>query len=281
MKDQKGQALLFVILTMTVAMAVGVGISLRTISSVSRTTRTDTAARVLAAAEGGAENYLVHTISELENDISLCTDASPCEVEFEPFPDDNIATLAEVVVDTYGDEIVYETEVQKDQVKEIYLEGYNHGEIQICWKALSGLDPVDLYFIVYPRDGDLDDMVRIGATQGGVGYPTGHDTNLETATAGSCNDVGGYDYVYTLTGLPGNKTQILRIRPLINGARLAVNSLSGNPLPHQGYKITSVGKLRDVADEVTALKTVVVYKSRPYLPAVWDFGIYTETGSLD
>ena len=41
--NEKGQALIFVVATMTVALAVGVGVSLRNLSSISRTSRTDTA----------------------------------------------------------------------------------------------------------------------------------------------------------------------------------------------------------------------------------------------
>ena len=49
----KGQALLFVVVAVAMAMAIGVSVSTRTISSLKRASRTDTSARVIAAAEGG------------------------------------------------------------------------------------------------------------------------------------------------------------------------------------------------------------------------------------
>ena len=61
-----GQALLFVIVAMTVALAVGVNVSLRTLSSVSRTAQSDTSERVLAAAEGGAESFIKLSVGQLE-----------------------------------------------------------------------------------------------------------------------------------------------------------------------------------------------------------------------
>lgn len=63
--NQKGQTLLFVIVAVTIAMAVGVAVSTRTIQSLKRVARTDTSARVIAAAEGGIENLLSRNYSQL------------------------------------------------------------------------------------------------------------------------------------------------------------------------------------------------------------------------
>ena len=66
-KNQKGQTLLFVIVAVTIAMAVGVAVSTRTIQSLKRVARTDTSARVIAAAEGGIENLLGRNYSQLDD----------------------------------------------------------------------------------------------------------------------------------------------------------------------------------------------------------------------
>lgn len=55
---QKGQTLLFVIVSVTIALAVGIAVSTRTLSSLRRSARSDTSARVIAAAEAGIENLL-------------------------------------------------------------------------------------------------------------------------------------------------------------------------------------------------------------------------------
>ena len=68
-KNQKGQTLLFVIVAVTIAMAVGVAVSTRTIQSLKRVARTDTSARVIAAAEGGIENLLSRSYSQLSASI--------------------------------------------------------------------------------------------------------------------------------------------------------------------------------------------------------------------
>jgi len=66
LKNNKGQALLFVIVAVTMAMAVGISVSTRTIGSLKRASRTDTSARVIAAAEGGIENLLGRNYSQLD-----------------------------------------------------------------------------------------------------------------------------------------------------------------------------------------------------------------------
>ena len=68
-KSQKGQTLLFVIVAVTIAMAVGVAVSTRTIQSLKRVARTDTSARVIAAAEGGIENLLSRNYSQLDSAV--------------------------------------------------------------------------------------------------------------------------------------------------------------------------------------------------------------------
>lgn len=68
-ENNKGQALLFVIVAVTIAMAVGISVSTRTISSLRRASRTDTSARVIAAAEGGIENLLGRSYSQLDDAI--------------------------------------------------------------------------------------------------------------------------------------------------------------------------------------------------------------------
>ena len=69
--NEKGQTLLFVIVAVTIAMAVGVAVSTRTIQSLKRVARTDTSARVIAAAEGGIENLLGRNYSQLDGAIAV------------------------------------------------------------------------------------------------------------------------------------------------------------------------------------------------------------------
>ena len=105
-KKQKGQTLLFVVVAVTIALAVGVSVSTRTLNLSRRITRTDTAQRVLAAAEGGVERLLIQPESFLEvlegdtpdcSSIGTITEDNQCLIEFSPSGTDKIT--AQAVVD--------------------------------------------------------------------------------------------------------------------------------------------------------------------------------------
>jgi len=70
----------------------------------------------------------------------------------------------------------------------------------------------------------------------------------------------------------------LRLRTVGGDALVGVQTEGDMVL--QGYRITSVGQLRDNTDDQPA-KTIVVDKSLPYMPAIFDFGLYSGTGNLD
>ena len=126
--DSKGQALLTVIVAMTIALAVGVGVSLRSLSSSQRTATSDTSSRVLAVAEGGAENFLVKPFSELATLATICDGVnldSQCVVDFPATGTDNINAQAVMGVSSYGEgSSGFNLAVPRDQVSEVNLEGY-------------------------------------------------------------------------------------------------------------------------------------------------------------
>ena len=127
-----GQALLFVIVAMTVALAVGVNVSLRTLSSVSRTAQSDTSERVLAAAEGGAESFIKLSVGQLE----AISDAFDTD------------TVADYLCDDAGDDVSYDP-IRKECflqfsswhiLHNIHLEGRGH---------LKGLSCLDVRFRLF------------------------------------------------------------------------------------------------------------------------------------
>ena len=63
--DNQGQVLLIVVISLAILLGVGLSISSGTLSSITRTSRTDSLQKVTAAAEGGLESYLLKTDSQL------------------------------------------------------------------------------------------------------------------------------------------------------------------------------------------------------------------------
>ncbi len=253
--DQKGQALVFVIATMTVAMAIGVGVSLRNLSSISRTSRTDTSARAQAAAEGGAENVLSRRQSQIEAMVGR-----PAEIiTFTPATGDNVTAVAEVTVTRFNIPSGYDylpLEISEGQVTEVVLDG---NSVDVCWSG-SG-DDADIYYVAYNEDGDT---VRKGVSGG-----AGHDSNFEGSDAGD----RGFDHCYNDVDTPSDAVG-LRIRAL--GADISAGVVpSSGSLADQGYLITSIGRLGSVEAGDKAEAVVEVVRSNAYAPGIFDFGIYS------
>jgi hypothetical protein len=64
--NNQGQVLLIVVISLAVLLGVGLSISSGTLSSITRTSRTDSLQKVTAAAEGGLESYLLKTDDQLK-----------------------------------------------------------------------------------------------------------------------------------------------------------------------------------------------------------------------
>lgn len=284
--NEQGQTLLFVLLTMAIALAVGVGVSVRTLSSLQRTSTTDTSARVLAAAEGGAENFLSKSIGELS---SLSADPNnETTITFNPVSGDSITAQARVSVEELSDLSEYTiANVEKDRSVVINLEGYTGGSLQICWSSLAAGKAADMYYSAYSVGLSPDDFdvqrggVRDRSCTSGSCYPPAHQSTA--FTLGSSDSSGEYDNCYSVSSLPGGGATVLkgiRIKSLVSDSEVEIRASGSSTLPVQGYKIHSLGELTDSSSGVKAQKTVLVTKTLPYLPDAFDYGFYTENGSL-
>ncbi|HSX39437.1 MAG TPA: hypothetical protein VLI92_02495 [Candidatus Saccharimonadales bacterium] len=274
-KKQQGQALLFVLISMTIALAVGINVSLRTISTLARTSNTDTATRVLAAAEGGAEQFVVKSNQTLSGLLSTCNGnygtnntAVPdsCAVKFDTnlLNADPVKAQAAVKVETFSSNKPngYEITVKKDNVGEVNLVGTTT-PLTVCWKPIAPAKPTDIYLIFHTTLGAVG--AKQGLTSNAVASPY-KTTGFTTAGSGGAS---GYSYCVTTVAVVSPKT--LRVYSLHGDSNVLIQS---NSLPVQGYKITSFGQLINQG-KITATKTVVVYRSNPFLPSVFDAGIYT------
>lgn len=295
-KNQSGQTLLFVIMTMAIALSVGVGVSLRTISSISRATLSDSATRALAAAEGAAEYYLAKTDEELDD---LAAAGSPVTIQYAVGGDDKVSASAYVTVEEYGQGRYVEFLVNQDTVFEVNLDGYTCDTVNFCWSSKDADLPScqanpdscqrsDIYYLSYNYSnipGDIE-IEKGGAAALGGAVGGGYETDIPDGQsylpgAGICGDLTNYDFTST-AGLPSNPVGI-RFKALNYGAKMVVSaSGSCDTLPIQGFKITSIGKVGPMGGETEAIKTVVVRRAYPFykLPALFDFGIYSETGNV-
>jgi hypothetical protein len=278
--NQKGQALLFVLVAMTIALAVGINIAMRTLSSISRTARTDTAERVRAAAEGGIERALGASTSSLSalansgasaatcNDVNLNYDSTlgSCIVSFPQAWADEIDARALVSVTTfsYTDPSlgVYRVPLESGTTVEVQIWGMGGSLITIC------IDPIPQGDVAYTFYGETGILSKGGITTGTIG---GSYQAVNFLTPNQSN-VYGFSRCRSNISVPSNSYG-LRLTAI--GGNIDIGVVS-DILPQQGFKITSIGELVQEG-VVRTTKEVNVYKSYPYLPTIFDFGLYSST----
>ena len=279
--NESGQTLLFVVVAMTIALSIGINASVKTLTSLSRTSRTDTASRALAAAEGGIERYLALSPNQLEEAVSgSCPqgdyqyqggyDNGPaCRIEFDDISD-ILVSQAYVSVERYTPTF-YPFTLESGQVKEVNLYDdntdtfYSDNHIEICWNSNPDSD---IMYISYNSSGIQERGGLEGNDSPGAPYTTEGFT-----TAGGGHD--GYNNCETVD--IGNNIYGLRIRSIGGESDVAVFPTPGNILPLQGYKIISIGKLEQ-DQAVTATRVIRIIKTLPYLPVSFDYALYSQGG---
>lgn len=296
LKDNSGQALLLVIVSLTVALAVVTSISLRNISTTSRITQTDTSYRVNAAAEGGAERFMALSRTQLTNLVpgatatsgpnsTNCSNAGvlysstegKCYVSFPRSGNDNIDTNAYVAVLPYPNSSTFDVTVNNGEVYELALSSYSANNINIMWRPQSGTVQPALYMLGYTGTmSGTKTWKAIYCPNGGctnsIMTPAPNFNPSYTSNAGS----GGYSNLISnlSTQITGTNMYALRIIPLGAAVDIRVTAPGGTRIPDQGYLIESTGELANNSG-VSATKIQRVFKSNSFLPAMFNFGIYS------
>ncbi|MBU1016629.1 MAG: hypothetical protein ABIJ36_02055 [Patescibacteria group bacterium] len=248
LKNDKGQAtLVVVVLVMVVSLAVGVAASNRAISNIRRATYTSQSDQALHCAESGAEEGL-NKINEEEED-SFGTYSRTLQ-DSEGI---NICDYEYIISEFSGNILTYPL-VKQDDSQEINLDGYS-GSLDIYFgsddtasleitfvKGTSAPYSVEKY--AYNCEEDRDNNFDDGSSNSGEDLPCGSGTFSFSS-----------DY------------KIARIRPLYSDTKVIAKF--SNASPSQGYLIDSTGTAG------TAQRKVQVIRSRPQLPAIFDYSIFS------
>ena len=304
LKNESGQVLLFAVVAMSIALAIGVAVSSRTLSNLSRTSRTDTSSRVYAAAEGGIESYLNLSDTRLGQladalvsgdlgDTSMCgTDAvnnpepelDGCRVLYE-FPGENIKAQAIVSVQRYkfnSSNNFLTFDLPNNVTKEVYIENYSN-QLQVCWNDTTsnggGRRP-DLYIMYYNSVGILRKSLIVYEAGANGAYRTNNATGVEVINSSSGGALG-YDRCQIVTPPAGSYG--MRVKAMYDNAKVGVrpsDPANYASFPNQGFQIISKGELQQ-EDLTKSVRTVKVFKSLPYLPGVFDNAIYSEAPITD
>jgi hypothetical protein len=153
----------------------------------------------------------------------------------------------------------------------ISLANYS-GNLELCWKG-----DTDVYYVLAASK-DISNWQK-GLVAGQDGNVCWTSTRCEgsVASTGSCS-LAGFDRSITLSVPSVSDVRMLSIIPLNDWAEFAVIPAGGaGSFDILGYRITSRGELQQENAQVIT-KTVVAYRSLPYLPAGFLFGLFAENG---
>lgn len=309
--DNQGQVLLLVVVSLAVLLGVGLSISSQTISSITRTSRSDSLQKVTAAAEGGLESYLIKTDSELKQKVESISTTT----ETIYYPNSN--TKAEITISPVktSDGITFDT-VEPGEVATFYFTnspGTSYSNGTTCLQITSsGPDatltdlPDYMMNVVYKNPNTLTTFKTLNTVNSATGVPDYYDATksnnylmdkyLYSGGAFSADTKYTYDTLGNI--LTTTTTYIkptpcgsdnysfnfknavaLRIHPLsstINNLKIKLINTTDSYLPSvvQGFKITSVGKFDKSTD--TTIRTIDAVK---YLDA--PSNIFDYAGFLD
>lgn len=286
--NQSGQILIIVLLVLVVGVSIVLSLTARSLTDLRTTTSTEQSNRAYFAAEAGIERAL-----------QQIKDGSTGTIVGSNTPLSNQAQYTGQIETTGGSADAFGYDAIKDQTVQVNLKpninqtdftqadfGLNSGTLTIYWHTGTDANPRAALEITALRvnsagnyevdkvacDPDVSRRSTNGfncASPVGMGFvynAVNCDSNIVTSNKGTV------DYCYSATfnavSTAGYKTVLLRIRPLYSNDSMAIRYNSGN-LPQQGYKITSTGTGQDGAS-----RKLVVYRSFPALPTVFDFVLY-------
>lgn len=308
--NQRGQTLLIIVFAMSLGLLVMISVASRVINSVARTTRTNYYQKATAAAEAGAEIFLLRTREEnVYNSANLANFLviHPCPVSgLSNLSSVNAAckspfsqSQAFVGLENFpvGNESFY---VKSGPGETIHVDlreiDTSANEVWVCWHGI-GTQPATFsqHFMYrgaiaggYQVEKDLyicDSGAGTWCVKGLASTGPQGDTiktALDDGTGNSCYGVSVY-----------SDSVALRIFTYPGGAQYKItahNNASGSITPvslgGQGYRIVSIGEVTSVGGgsldaKKASRKKVIVEKTFPY-PAGpwWDFAVTSVSGDV-
>lgn len=289
---QRGQIVLIILLIMVVGLTVGLAAVARSITSVKITTQEEQSQRAFYAAEAGLEASLL---------------AGGGAVPAGSFGSPTIARYQVSVVEPYPTGVFsFPAVIKKDETKTIWLvEHDNAGNIKapsgsdgrypitssldVCWSGPgSGAVPA-LEMILFHQSTVGQNAYNVKRAAFDPADPPAegarrNNNRFADVTSDAGGQCGSFQYRRQVTfrgggstfNVPGGNQRLvaLRLRPIYNDARIAVQVPSQIPLPTlppQRREIESVG----TSGEVT--RKIKVFRSYPSTAPIFDFVLFSGT----
>ncbi|MCL5411286.1 MAG: hypothetical protein M1150_00905 [Patescibacteria group bacterium] len=256
-QNQSGQMLIIIVLILVVGITIALSLVSRSVTDVRLSTNTEQSNRAYTAAEAGIEDAL----RKIASSAAVGTGSAS-------FSDSDVKyNISEAAGTSFGP-----TEaVKKDDVSQLDLKNYTGNSVNISWHTSSDSTPAAIVAsFIYKTSSEY--TVQKWAFNDNSTYPT-RVIGFADVSGGRG---GGYTYNTTLT-LPAHQASepnFLRVRPLFGDTHIQFSSdnMYVN-LPVQGYEITATGSAG------SSERTVKVFKSKPALPSIFDYVLFSG-GSL-
>jgi hypothetical protein len=257
-KFQSGQTLMVMIMLMTIAMFIGISVSSRFIKNIRLISATDNSVKATSIAEALVERILLIPSATLESYISNNNCGTDCALTITDTTGQALTAVATLSF-SGNSTSSYAMKIMQDATSQVLLTGYPTGRsINICWNGSNSI--TGLY--VYTQSG-----ITKATPFAYNAASTSHSENgFSPATANL-----GYANCFSISAA---QTPIgLRLKSVYGEIDTYAIPEAGYSIPIQGIQISSVGQAGD------ALKKVVVIKSKPSAPAMFDYVLYQKSAS--
>jgi hypothetical protein len=275
-----GQALLLILLIITVVTTVGLSTVSRSVSDISISTKQEESLRAFSAAEAGVEELLISNETHKEEVVDSTPDL-PGEASYNA----DVAGFPES-----SSEYLYPLDVAMGDTATIWFVSHDdNGNILSCSPSncFRG-SRVELHWGIPGTDPSAVEVSLLYTSSGGrysisrVAYDPRSRICSGCSPSSSKHTFAGESFSYRQRidlrsdmGTRSSDTPILlKVRMLYNSdsdQRLAVNAIGGT-LPAQGKKIESTGSSGD------SNRKIRVFELYPDIPSIFDSAVFSATG---
>lgn len=248
-RAQSGQALLIILLIMSVVLTIGLSVVSRSITDIQITTKEDDALRAFSAAEAGIERALIAGTGGAIDSL----------------PSGATATF-EVLPTTDTSQFVYPTAVASGDSATFWFDDGKSRNAYFCWGANSAIE-ITLY-------GQNNSITRHAYSQGEALV----DGDFTSPTGTGCNitDINGSEITFDNSteriDIDSN-TKFARVKVFSNNGSQPIGIESSNNLPSQGSIFESEGSFAE------ATRKIRVFRARGDVPPIFDYALFAENGS--
>lgn len=288
--SEVGQTLIIILMVMVLSLATGLAVSTRTSSTIHQTANLAESEQALATAESAAEEVLVmnlcdesqsgancnasvlstadSTYKNFTNHSTTCNTFGTSYLEpcWKDFGNGATATVSVRNTPEVANGEPFDFYLERDDVQQIWISGAST-PIDLCWRKIGEGDSAVVLTIISGTSPNY--------TMSKLAYDPQATTHGNGFTAVTPGNTDGYLNCQNDISLPVN-TQALRVHTYYDGASVRVkpHNLS-DALPYQGHVVVATGFVGGVK------RTVQVTKTRPQLPGIFDYGIYSGGGLVN